>query len=192
MSTQPPPTPQAVLSAHGLLTLRGEISRENIHPLIDAILTHNLAGDVDALRLHLDSPGGSVDAGFALIDIMNWSRIPISTTAIGFVASMALLVFMAGTKGQRTVMPHCSLMSHRFAAMSAGNHADLLAARVQQDVLHQRILDHYRDCTGAESDALVEAELLRPTDRWLTPHEAVTLGIADRMWSPGIVEEGQA
>jgi ATP-dependent Clp protease, protease subunit len=131
------------LEAEGVLTLRTEICQESVDPIIDAILMHNLEGGRDFLRLYINSPGGDVDQGFALIDIMRWSAIPIRTTAMGRVASMALLVLMAGEKGHRTVMPHCSLLSHRFATVSMGNHADLLAARVQEDLLHRRIVDHY-------------------------------------------------
>lgn len=172
-----------VLQSEGVLTLRAEITMATVNPLIDAILEHNLRGSREALRLYVNSPGGDVDQGFALIDIMRWSRIPIHTTAMGFVASMALLIAMAGAKGHRTVMPHCSLLSHRFAAGSAGFHADLVAARVQQDIVHRRIVDHYRECTSLTDDAAVEGELLRSTDRWLTAPEAVSYGIVDRVWA---------
>ena len=176
--------PASLLEAEGVLTLRAEITAATVNPLIDAILEHNLRGGREALRLYVNSPGGDVDQGFALIDIMRWSRIPIHTTAMGLVASMALLVVMAGAKGQRTAMPHCSLLSHRFAAGSGGNHADLVAARVQQDLLHRRIVDHYRTCTRLADESLVEAELLRSTDRWLTPAEAADYGLVDRVWAP--------
>jgi ATP-dependent Clp protease protease subunit len=174
------------LDDEGVLTLRAPITQASVEPLIDAIFTHNLTGGRDVLRLYINSPGGEVDQGFALIDLMRWSRIPIRTTAMGCVASMALLVFMAGERGQRTVMPNCSLLSHRFATMTIGNHADLLAARRQQDLLHRRIVDHYRACTHLHDDAAIEADLLAATDRWLSPAEAVRFGIADRVWAPAL------
>jgi ATP-dependent protease ClpP protease subunit len=85
-------------------------------------------------------------------------------------------------------MPNCSLLSHRFATMTMGSHADLIAARRQQDLLHRRILDHYRVCTNLHTEQDVEAELLQSTDRWLSPEEAVRFGIADRVWSPDAQE----
>lgn len=175
--------PRSSLEAEGVLTLRTPITQLSVDPLIDAILEHNLRGGRDFLRLYINSPGGDVDQGFALIDIMRWSRIPIRTTAMGMVASMGLLVLMAGQTGQRTVMPNCSLLSHRFATMTGGSHADLIAARRQQDFLHQRILDHYKTCTGLHEETAIEAELLQSTDRWLSPVEAVRFGIADRVWT---------
>jgi len=174
----------SALTDAGVLTLRSQITQDTIDPLIDAILTLNLDGGRECLRLYVNSPGGDVDQGFALIDVMRWSRIPIHTTALGTVASMALLIFMAGARGHRTVMPHCSLLSHRFATITGGNHADLIAARVQQDLIHRRIVNHYRTTTVLDNDALIESTVLQSTDRWLTPAEAVAYGIADHVWSP--------
>ena len=139
------------LKNEGVLTLRGEVSAETIHPLIDSILEQNLSKSVPLLRLYIDSPGGSVDQGFALIDIMRWSSIPIATAGMGIVASMGLLILMAGKSGKRTLMPNCSILSHRFSTFTFGTHADLLAARVQQDLIHDRILSHYQTCTGITS-----------------------------------------
>ncbi len=171
------------IEREGVLLLWGTITRSSVEPLATAILNHNLRGDREQLRLYINSPGGDVDQGFALLDLMRWSRIPVHTTGMGLVASLGLLVLMAGAKGRRSVLPRCSLLSHRFAAMSEGTHADLVAARRQQDLLHRRILDHYRTCTALPDDAAIEADLLRPTDRWLTPEEALTVGIIDRIAS---------
>ena len=71
---------RTLLQTEGVLTLRAPITQQSIEPLIDAILEHNLQGGRDYLRLYVNSPGGDVDQGFALIDVMRWSRIPIRTT----------------------------------------------------------------------------------------------------------------
>ncbi len=172
------------LDDEGVIRLFGPISTASVQPVIEQILIHNLRGDRDRLRLYLDSPGGDVDQGFALIDIMAWSRIPIHTTALGLVASMGLLLFMAGAAGHRTLLPHCSVLSHRFATITGGTHADLVAGRVQEDLAHRRILDHYRRHSLLCDDEAIEAELLRPNDRWLTPAQAIAFGLGDHVWSP--------
>jgi ATP-dependent Clp protease, protease subunit len=171
------------LDHEGVIRLFGPIGTASVQPAIEQILIHNLRGDRDRLRLYLDSPGGDVDQGFALIDVIAWSRIPVHTTALGLVASMGLLLFMCGAPGHRTLMPNCSVLSHRFATMSGGTHADLIAARVQEDLLHRRILDHYRRHGRLKADGDIEAELLRANDRWLTPAEAVAFGLGDRVWT---------
>lgn len=181
-------TTRSALADEGVIRLSGEITQASVEPLINTIIQHNLEAGLECIRLFINSPGGDVDQGFALIDIMGWSRIPIHTTALGLIGSMALLVFMAGEHGHRTVMPHCSLLSHRFGALAMGNHADLLAARVQQDLVHRRIVEHYRHHTRLKTAEAVEQELLPATDRWLSPEQAVEYGVADRVWQAGEVQ----
>lgn len=172
------------LDDEGVIRLFGPVDAASAASAIESILDHNLRPRRPFLRLWVHSPGGEVDAGFALLDLMRWSRLPIHTTGLGLVASMGLLVLMAGAPGHRTLMPRTSVLSHRFQAGSSGSHADLVAQRFQQDLVHQRIVDHYAACTGIADAVRLEAELLRPIDRWLTPDEAVGFGLADRVWSP--------
>jgi ATP-dependent Clp protease protease subunit len=178
------------LDDEGVLMLTGEIDRNSAHTVIRGILEHNLRHTRDFIRLYIDSPGGHVDAGFALIDIMRWSRLPIRTTGMGLVGSMGLLVFAAGARGFRTLMPNTTILSHRFSTSNTGNHADLVAARVREDMVWNRILDHYRTCTGVADRNLLELDLLRPTNRWMTPEETVAAGLADRIWSDPLPEAG--
>lgn len=171
------------LARAGMVQLFGPLDVSTVTPVIEAILEANLGNRREPLRLWVDSPGGSVDQGFALLDIMRWSQVPIATCGLGLVGSMGLLVVMAGQAGHRTLMPSTDVLSHRFAGASCGSHADLLAERHRQDLVHQRIMEHYRRCTGLDV-ATIEAELLRPHDRWLSADEAVALGLADRVWAP--------
>ena len=173
---------QHSLTNEGVIRLFGAITLDSITPVIEAIIAHNLRQDRPFLRLWIDSPGGDLHQGFALLDIMRWSALPIHTTGFGLVGSMALLVLMAGPPGARTVLPRTSLLSHRFHCSTSGNHADMLAERSQQDLIHQRILAHYADCCHRPA-AEVERELLLPTNRWLCPDEAVNTGIIDRIWT---------
>jgi ATP-dependent Clp protease protease subunit len=129
----------------------------------------------------INSPGGSCPAGFSIIDIMEWSRIPIYTTGIGMIASMALLIFMSGEKGRRVITPRTSILSHRFYALSLGSHSQLIAGRKEQDLEHERILQHYLAYSSIKDRAELEKYLLRDVDTWLTPEEAVQHGLADRI-----------
>jgi len=114
-----------------------------------------------------------------MIDIMEWSRLPIFTTGIGMIASMALLVFMTGTRDRRVITPRTSMLSHRYSAMTWGNHSQLLAGRKEQDLEHERIIDHYLRYSKIASKDDLEKYLLRDVDTWLTPEEAVEFGLVD-------------
>ncbi|MFW5836423.1 MAG: ATP-dependent Clp protease proteolytic subunit, partial [Desulfovibrionaceae bacterium] len=143
------------------------------------IIEMNVAGKVDHIQMVINSPGGGPYAGFAIIDMMEWSRLPIYTTGLGLVASMGLMLFMAGERGRRVLTPRTAILSHRFSGITAGNHSQLLAGRKEEDMLHQRIVDHYLAYSDIPSREELETILLRDVDSWLTPQEAVRHGIAD-------------
>ena len=71
------------------------------------------------------------------------------------------------------------MLSHRFSAMTVGNHSQLLAGRKELDLEHDRIVNHYLSYTNINSKDELEEYLLRDVDTWLTPDEAVKFGIAD-------------
>jgi ATP-dependent Clp protease protease subunit len=132
----------------------------------------------------INSPGGSCASGFSIIDIMEWSRIPIYTTGIGLVASMSLLILMTGEKGRRVLTSRTSILSHRFSGISFGNHSQLIAGRKEEDMAHDRIIQHYLTYSGVKDRSELEKYLLRDVDTWLTPEEAVQHGIADIVEQP--------
>ena len=167
------------LSDYGIIYLSGAIEDGTSESVCKEIIEYNISGKIDHIQLIINSSGGSCPAGFAIIDIMEWSRLPIYTTGIGMIASMALLVFMTGTKGRRVITPRTSMLSHRYSSMTWGNHSQLLATRKEQDLEHDRIVDHYLSYSGIQSKEELEKYLLRDVDTWLTPEEAVKFGLVD-------------
>jgi ATP-dependent Clp protease, protease subunit len=167
------------LSDYGIIYLSGSIEDGTSESVCKEIIEYNISGKTDHIQMIINSSGGSCPAGFAIIDIMEWSRIPIFTTGIGMIASMALLVFMTGTRGRRVITPRTSMLSHRYSSMTWGNHSQLLATRKEQDLEHDRIIDHYLRYSGIQSKKELEKYLLRDVDTWLAPDEAVKLGLVD-------------
>jgi len=167
------------LDEYGILNLFGEITGDSAGSLCRQIIQINVEGKLNKIQLLINSGGGDCHAGFALLDIMDWSRIPIATTGIGVVGSMALLAFMAGQRGSRVLTPRTSLLSHRYFAVHGGNHSQILAFRKQEDTVHETIVNHYLRHTRLKTREEVEEMLLRDVDTWLCPREAVELGIAD-------------
>jgi len=167
------------LKDYGIIYISGAIDDGVSQTVCQEIIEYNINGKVDHMQLIINSAGGSCPAGFAMIDIMEWSRVPIYTTGLGMIASMGLLIFMTGYKGRRVITPRTSILSHRYTAITLGNHSQLLASRKEQDLEHARIIDHYLRYTGIGSKEELENYLLRDVDTWLTPEEAVKFGIAD-------------
>ena len=71
------------------------------------------------------------------------------------------------------------MLSHRYSSMTWGNHSQLLATRKEQDLEHDRIVDHYLRYSGIQSKKELEKYLLRDVDTWLAPEEAVKFGLVD-------------
>jgi ATP-dependent Clp protease protease subunit len=166
------------LDRYGILYLSGEIDGTKSESVCTKIIEMNLR-PLDCIQLILNSPGGSVPDGFAILDVMEWSRLPIRTTGLGMLASMALLIFMAGEKGHRVLTPRVSILSHRFSWWSFGKHSELIARRKEEDLTHARILEHYRRHTKVTTAEELQKTLLGDTDTWLSADEALAYGIAD-------------
>lgn len=167
------------LKDYGIIYVSGSVEDDTSEEICKEIIEYNISGKVDHIQMIINSPGGSCSAGFAIIDIMEWSRLPIYTTGIGMIASMGLLIFMTGLKGHRVITPRTSILSHRYSAMTLGNHSQLLASRKQQDLEHKRIVEHYLIYSNIDSKEELEQNLLQDVDTWLTPEESVQFGIAD-------------
>jgi ATP-dependent Clp protease protease subunit len=167
------------LSEYGIIYLSGVINEGSAEKICKEIIEHNIKGDIAQIQMIINSPGGTCAAGFSIIDIMEWSSIPIFTTGIGMVASMALIIFMTGDTGRRVLTSRTSILSHRFTGASFGNHSQLIAGRKEEDMAHDRVIQHYLTYSAVKDRTELEKYLLRDVDTWLTPEEAVQLGLAD-------------
>ena len=171
------------LKEYGIIFLSASICSSTAEAICREIIEHNVTGKLDHIQMIINSPGGEVNSGFAIIDIMEWSTIPVYTTGMGLIASMGLMIFMAGTKGRRVLTPRTSILSHRFSGLSFGNHSQLLAARKQEDILHERIIEHYKSYSNLKCSKEIEDSLLCETDKWLSPEDAIQFGLADEIES---------
>lgn len=163
----------------GLIYLFGPIDTAAAARVCEKIVEANVEGKLPHLQLIVASEGGSVDAGFAVVDMIEWSEIPVHTIGLGLVASTGLMIFMAGEHGRRAITPRTSILSHRYSSMAGGNHSDLVASRKHQDLTHCRIVNHYIQHSAAKTEEELDRTLLRDTDVWLSPDEAIRHGLAD-------------
>jgi ATP-dependent Clp protease protease subunit len=167
------------LNDFGIIYISGTIDGGTAESVCKEIIEYNIKSEVNQIQMIINSPGGSCPAGFSIIDIIEWSRIPIYTTGIGMIASMGLLVFMTGEKRRRVITPRTSILSHRFTSFNMGNHSQLIASRKEEDLEHTRIVDHYLSYSSIKDKGQLEEYLLRDVDTWLSPDEAIKYGLAD-------------
>jgi len=177
---QGPGDPESELSVRGFKTFMGDVTQETMKPLIDWIIAENYNKEKKKkeLTLGICSPGGDLNACFALIDVMKGSKIPIRTIGMGMIASCGLLMFISGEKGRRVLTPNTSILSHQFSWGSFGKEHELFAAVKEFDLTTRRMIDHYKKCTGL-SEEDIRKYLLPPQDVWLSAKEAKKLGLCD-------------
>ena len=132
------------------------------------------------LTFIITSPGGDVNACFALIDTIKGSKIPVHTVGLGLIASCGFSLFIAGKKGHRLITPNTSILSHQFSWGAFGKEHELFARVKEFTLTQRRIVEHYKKSTGL-SEKKIKEFLLPPEDVWLTAEEAVELGAADRI-----------
>ena len=132
----------------------------------------------DVLNLIICTPGGDLNAAFAVIDTMKGSHIPVRTIGLGQIASAGLLMFIAGEKGQRVLTPNTSILSHQYTWGAFGKEHELFAQVKEFDLTTKRLITHYKKCTGLE-ETVIRDKLLPPQDIWLSAPEAKKLGLCD-------------
>ncbi len=161
-----------------IVFLTGEVD-ESVSSLICAQLlfleSENPKKDI---WLYINSPGGSVTAGLAIYDTMQYTRTPVSTVCIGQAASMGSLLLAAGSKGKRYALPHSRVMIHQPSGGVRGQAADIEIHAKEIINLRRRLNEIYVKHT---SKSLKEVEKYMDRDTFLSAEEAKKFGIIDKV-----------
>jgi ATP-dependent Clp protease protease subunit len=139
------------------------------------------AEDAEAdIRLHINSPGGSVNAGMAIYDTMQYIECDVATYAMGLAASMGQFLLSAGTKGKRYSLPHAQILMHQPSAGVGGTESDI-AIQAEQFRRHKRVMaELIADQTGQTVEKITADS---DRDRWFTAQEALEYGFIDHVVS---------
>lgn len=174
------------VGAHLIFTDINEMSAQRA---VEFMLKANMVlQDGFPLTLFLNTPGGDCASGYAIINVMEMSRLPIATVGLGEVASMGVSIMCSGTKGLRSATPNTVIMAHQFAGGFGGKHHELIASRVIQDRLYDMFLAHFKRNTKLSEKQITDI-LMGPSDRYLTPTECLNYGIIDSIKSPWQLED---
>lgn len=169
------------LAANHYVLLSKDIESSSVNEIITFILERNLMKKPpEAIRLVINSQGGELQSGFALIDVMETSRVPIWTFGLGSLCSAALTIFITGTKGKRFITRNTSILSHQFSWANYGKEHELIASVKEIDLTQKRMMDHYKKHTKM-TESNIKKVLLPPEDVWLSASEAVRYGLSDKI-----------
>jgi ATP-dependent Clp protease, protease subunit len=140
------------------------------------------------INLYINSPGGSVSAGMAIYDTMQFVKNDVVTIAMGMAASMGQLLLCAGTKGKRYALPHARIMMHQPSGGIGGTASDI-AIQAEQMLYTKRMFQERVAFHTGQEQATIEADSDR--DRWFTAEEARDYGFIDKVITGAIqVPEG--
>jgi ATP-dependent Clp protease protease subunit len=161
-----------------IVFLADEIN-DPVASLVTAQLLFLEAEDPDKdIYLYVNSPGGSVTAGLAIYDTMQYIRPPVSTLCLGQAASMGAVLLAAGAKGKRYALPHSRIMIHQPMGGAHGQASDIEIQAREILRIRSQLNDILARHTGQELDK-IEADTDR--DRFMTGLEAKQFGLIDEV-----------
>ncbi len=137
--------------------------------------------------LYINSPGGSVSAGLAIYDTMQYIRTPVNTICMGMAASMGAVLLAAGTAGKRHVLPNSRIMIHQPWGGAQGQASDIEIQANEilrlKEVLNQILAKH----SGQRMDDIM---VHTDRDRYMSAKEAVDYGLADKIIDKNFIPAG--
>lgn len=135
------------------------------------------------IQLYINSPGGSISAGFAIYDTMQYIKCDVSTICIGLAASFGAFLLAGGTKGKRTALPNAEIMIHQPAVHGNGIQGQAADIKIASDHIQkskERLNAILAKNTGR---SIEEIALATDRDHYMTAAEAVDFGLIDKIIS---------
>ena len=147
--------------------------------LVVAQLLYLEAQDPDKdIQLYINSPGGSITAGMAIYDTMQYVKCDVATIAVGMAASMGAFLLSAGTKGKRMALPNAEIMIHQPSAGTQGQVTDMAIHLKRFQTIKERMNRILAENCGQSIDVVTTA---CERDNFMTAEEAKALGLIDRV-----------
>ena len=161
-----------------IISVVEEINSQNA-AVIKAELLHLASISDDDIEMHIDSPGGSVSAGMAILDTMNYIKPDVVTICSGIAASMAAVIFSGGAKGKRYILPHSEVMIHQpSTGFEVSKASDIKIIADHISAKKRELIDVLAENCGQSKEQL-EKDI--ESDHYMNAEEAVKYGIADKI-----------
>jgi ATP-dependent Clp protease protease subunit len=168
------------LLRHRIVFLGGEVDTDIANRICGQLLLLAAEDAEKEIQLWINSPGGSVDAGLAIYDVMRFLPVEVSTVAMGMAASMGQLLLCAGTHGKRFALPSARILMHQPSGGMGGRASDVAIQAEQLLHLKKTVRGLIAGHTGQSRETIEEDS---DRDRWFTATEAVDYGFIDRVIS---------
>ncbi len=159
------------------ILLSGEVNKELAEKVVRQLLLLEADGD-DPIKVFIDSPGGDVDAGFAIFDMMRFVKPDVYTIGMGLVASAGALILLASPKEHRIGLPNSHYLIHQPLSGIRGVATEIEIHAKELEKLRQKLNRLISNETGQE---LPKVEKDTDRDYWMNADEAVSYGLLSRV-----------
>ena len=164
-----------------VIFLGSEINDQVANAIVAQLLFLETDNPDAEISLYINSPGGSVTAGMAIYDTMNYIKCPVRTVCIGMAASMGAFLLMAGEKGMRLALPNSEIMIHQPSGGASGQATDV--------TIHAKWLLRTKEkmnrmMAEMTSQPLEKVEQDVERDYFMSAEEALAYGIIDEIYQP--------
>ncbi len=162
-----------------IIFLSGEVTDESANSIVAQLIFLEAKDATKDISLYINSPGGSVTAGMAIYDTMNYIKCDVSTICIGMAASMGAFLLSSGAKGKRFALPNSEIMIHQPLGGAQGQATDvMIRAKLLQDV-KERLTKILAKNTGQSYE-----QVYQDTDRdnFMTAEDALKYGLIDKIY----------
>ena len=163
-----------------IIFLGSEVRDDNANAICAQMLLLAAEDSEKDIWLYINSPGGSVTAGMAIFDTMQWVPNDVATVAMGMAASMGQFLLSAGTPGKRYATPHARVMMHQPSGGIGGTASDIKIQAEQLLHIKKQMAELIAEHTG-QTPEQIEKDSDR--DRWFTAEEAKEYGFVDHVFT---------
>ncbi|QGF25314.1 ATP-dependent Clp protease proteolytic subunit [Raineyella fluvialis] len=167
------------LLANRIIFLGSEVRDENANAICAQMLLLNAEDPEKDIYLYINSPGGSVTAGMAIYDTMQWISNDVATVAMGMAASMGQFLLSAGTRGKRYALPHSRILMHQPLGGIGGTATEV---KINAEQLLATKKEMAKLISGHTGQPLEKIEADSDRDRWFTAQEALEYGFIDHVY----------
>ena len=164
-----------------IVLLSGEVNDESANLIVAQLLFLQAQDSKKTISMYINSPGGSVTAGLAIYDTMQFISCPVATYCIGQAASMGAVLLTAGAKGKRFALPNARIMIHQPWGGAEGKASDIEITAREIIRLKEKLNRILADHSGSKYDKVVA-----DTDRdyFMSAEEAAKYGLIDKVLTP--------
>lgn len=161
-----------------IIFVDGEINDTTADLVVAQILFLESENPDKDISIYINSPGGSVTAGLAIYDTMQYVKCPVQTICLGQAASMGAFLLAGGSKGKRYALPSSRVMIHQPWGGVEGQESDISVQAREIQRLKELTIQHFSEHTGKSAD-VVAADMER--DFYMTAQDALNYGIVDHV-----------